>query len=86
MDYLTPDQIAALCEDITDPRANRRAINKLYREQDDSHLWPICGEFCAVDRAVRHLRPLVDQDPALCGLEYSLAMHDELSRIVNSAY
>jgi len=26
MDYLTPDQIAALCEDITDPRANRRAM------------------------------------------------------------
>jgi len=40
MDYLTAEQIAEKT-DCKDGIANIRAINKLYRQQDNSHLYPV---------------------------------------------
>ena len=76
---LTPYQIA----DMTDDKqglANIRAINKLFRAQDDSHLWPINGRFNATERAIRRLRKF---DYPVYGLEYCLGLEHEISTIVN---
>lgn len=62
-----------------------RKINKWFRSKDDSHLWPINGQFNATERAIRRLRRLQQQ-----GLHfedkysYEAALEDEISRIVNS--
>jgi nitroreductase len=79
---LTPYQIAQRAEHL-DGRANIAAINKLFRAQDESHLWPISGRFNATERAIRRIRRINDGciNP---GLEYALALDGELSRIVNS--
>lgn len=60
--------------------ANIRAINKIYRSMDDSHLWPIKGKFNATERAIRQVRN--NSDP-LYGLEYCYAIESELTIIVN---
>ena len=63
-----------------------RQINAYFRENDESHLWPICGRFNATERAIRRIRRLRQQ--GLCvypGLEYYLALEQEISDIVNAA-
>lgn len=81
---LTPYQIADRAERYNGTR-NRAAINRLFRRQDESHLWPVCNRFDATERAIRRLRRL--QQDGLClgdGLEYALALDAELSAIVNA--
>lgn len=61
-----------------------RQINAYFRENDESHLWPICGRFNATERAIRRIRRLRQQ--GLCvypGLEYYLTLEREISDIVN---
>lgn len=57
-----------------------RQINKLFRANDESHLWPVSGAFNVTDRAIRRLRR--------AGLEYfddyASALDAEISLIVNS--
>lgn len=63
-----------------------RQINAYFRENDDSHLWPICGRFNVTERAIRRIRRLRQQ--GLCvypGLEYYLTLEREISDIVNAA-
>ena len=63
-----------------------RQINAFFRENDESHLWPICGRFNATERAIRRIRRLRQQ--GLCvypGLEYYLTLEQEISDIVNAA-
>jgi hypothetical protein len=63
-----------------------RQINAYFRENDDSHLWPICGRFNATERAIRRIRRLRQQ--GLCvypGLEYYLTLEREICDIVNAA-
>jgi hypothetical protein len=63
-----------------------RQINAYFRENDESHLWPICGRFNATERAIRRIRRLRQQ--GLCvypGLEYYLTLEREISDIVNAA-
>ena len=80
---LNPYQIADACEHLDGP-ANIRAINELYRRQDESHKWPISGKFNATSRAIRRVRTLSqDVGGMMHGLEYSLAIDAELSNIVN---
>ena len=81
---LTPYEIAKAAEDL-DGAENIRAINRMFREQDESHLWPICGRFNATERAIRAVRR-ANRDGACInpGLEYALALDSELLRIVNS--
>ena len=80
---LTPHEIAERAEGL-DGLANRAMINKLFRKQDESHLWPINGRFNATNRAIRRLQEA--QRDGLCiddGLEYALALDAEISNIVN---
>ena len=81
---LTPYQIAALADEFVNSY-NRTVINRLFRKQDDSHLWPICNRFNATERAIRRLQE--QQRQGLCigdGLEYALALDAEISSIVNA--
>ena len=80
---LTPEQIANRCED-KDGLANTRAINALYRNQDESHLYPINGAFDGTERAIRRVRKFQhDSGVASYGLEYAYALDSELTNIVN---
>lgn len=63
-----------------------RKINSIFRENDQSHLYPICGRFDATERAIRRIRK--NRREGLCvepGLEYWLTLENEISRIVNAA-
>ncbi len=64
--------------------ANIAAINRYFREQDESELYPILGRFNATERAIRRLRRL--RRDGLCvseGLEYAYALDEIISEIVN---
>lgn len=56
-----------------------RQINSAFRSQDESHKFPINGRFNATERAIRRLRKFGYNG----GLEYVLAMENEISNIVN---
>ena len=83
MKYLTPEQIAAVADNYIGSY-NRTVIRKLFKAQDESHLYPINGRFNATVHAIRRLR---DQESLGCdfghGLEYALALDAEISAIVN---
>lgn len=83
MTYLTAEQIADLTED-KEGIANIRAINKLYRQQDESNLYPINGRFNATERAIRQAREFQRQTGAIYGLEYCYLLDQLLSNIVNN--
>ena len=81
---LTPYQIAEQTDHL-DGAENIAAINKLFRSQDDSHLWPINGAFNATERAIRRVRRAMREGLDIAGgLEYALAVESEISDIVNS--
>jgi len=83
---LTPYQISERAERY-EGRANIAAINRLFRRQDESHLWPINGRFDATERAIRRVRRLARDGACIePGLEYALALDAELSAIVNGGY
>lgn len=81
---MTAEQIAKVCDNIDNPRSNRAAINRLFRDQDDSHLWPIRGRFSVTERAIKHAQ-WFNRETGLdmAGLEYALFLEEEGSRIVN---
>lgn len=58
-----------------------RTINAYFRANDESHKWPICNKFDVTERAIRRLRKLQMYNG---GLEYFLALENEISSIVNS--
>ena len=60
---------------------SKRVINAYFRANDESHKWPICNKFNATERAIRRLRGQYPHG----GLEYFLALGDEIIRIVNAA-
>lgn len=61
-----------------------REINRHFRNEDDSDKWPICGKFNVTERAIRRLRKQRREGLELNeGLEYYLALDDEIGRIVN---
>jgi hypothetical protein len=62
----------------------KRAINREFRNQDDSHLWPIKGRFNVTERAIRAARKYERESGcAMDGLEYASFLEAECSRIVN---
>lgn len=85
MERLTAEQIAAKTDHIADTEKNRAAIRKLYRTQDESHLWPIRGKFNVTTRAAKKVSYYLIQGAGydLAGLEYCLALENEMSQIVN---
>ena len=66
--------------------AEKRKINALMRERDDSDLWPICGRFNVTERAIRRLQRINRQagyEIFDCAYSYQLALENEISKIVN---
>lgn len=62
--------------------ASKRAINKVFRDNDESHLYPIFGKFNATERAIKNI---IRSGYSDCdGLEYCFMLDAEISRIVNS--
>ena len=60
-----------------------RQINKLFRDHDESHLWPISGEFNATERAIRYAREIRKANGEMGGLEYAETLENIISQIVN---
>ena len=58
-----------------------RTINAYFRANDCSHTWPIYNKFNAVERAIRRLR----KHGYNGGLEYFMALDNEISSIVNNS-
>ena len=79
----TPYEIAARAEKYNG-QANIAKINRSYRAQDESHLYPINNRFDATERAIRKARKFQRESGAVYGLEYSLLLDSILSDIVNS--
>lgn len=80
---LTAEQIADKCEKY-DGQANIRAINRMFRKQDESNKFPINGKFNATERAINRVRKTFKDNGGLYGLEYALAIEHEIGEIVNS--
>ena len=84
MEYLTSEQIADSAENrFSRMRAIRTEINRLFRAQDDSHLYPINGRFNATERAIRRTNKFERVNGELSPLEYAYFIDSEISRIVN---
>lgn len=81
---LTAEQIYYLAEEksATDI-GQRQIINKLFRKQDDSELWPIQSRFDVTYRAIRSALTHERQRGVMHPLEYALFLESETSRIVN---
>ena len=83
----SPYQIALEIEalDLSE-RMQTIAINKAFRLQDDSHLFPIRNRFNATERAIKQARAIMSAYGQACiGLEYCLTIDSRLSSIVNNA-
>jgi hypothetical protein len=78
---LTPFEIAERADSCAKRLGSIRLVNRLFRAQDDSDLWPVNGHFNATERAIRRLRRLQIAEHG--SLEYALCLHDEIGRIVN---
>ena len=61
----------------------RRIINRLFRKQDESDMWPINGKFNVTERAIRHAQKFERDGGAMSPMEYALFLEQEMSRIVN---
>jgi len=84
MVHLNADQIADRASKFSG-KASVGLINRLYRKQDESHLYPICGQFDATERAIRRIRKARREGMVIDdGLEYAYALEAEISNIVNS--
>jgi hypothetical protein len=81
--HFTAEEIARQTEHLNG-LANIRAINKIYRAQDESHLWPVSSRFNATDRAIGRVSRFSRQAGAIYGLEYCYSIEQQLSEIVNN--
>lgn len=82
MEYLTAEKIAESTDDL-DGLANIKAINKLFREQDQSNLYPINNRFNVTDRAIRQAGNFQRANGGVYGLEYAYMIDGLISAIVN---
>ncbi len=83
MGILSNEQIAELTDD-KEGLANIRAINKLFREQDESHLFPVRGRFNITERAIRQAREFQRCSGSVYGLEYAYLLDSLIGEIVNN--
>lgn len=62
-----------------------RQLNRLFRQNDESHKWPVQGRFNATERAIRRIRRnILSHIGPTGGIEYAMMLDQEISRIVNS--
>jgi hypothetical protein len=81
---LTAEQIVAEAEKKSDTSlGQRRAINRLFRMQDDSNLWPVNGRYNVIARAIRHANIVERANGMMSNLEYALFLENDESQIVN---
>jgi len=81
---LSPEEIAEKTDHLTG-MANIRAINREFRAQDESHLWPVDGRFNATEREIRQAREFRRlSGGSVYGLEYCYLLDELLSSIVNA--
>lgn len=82
--YLTAEQIVAKAEEKSQTELGiRREINRIFRAQDDSSLWPIRGRFDVTERAIRRANKIERANGAMSPLEYAYSLEAETGRIVN---
>ena len=84
---LTAEQIVQRAEKAIKTQSNlaiRRQMNKLFREQDDSHLWPVSGAFNVTERCIRRANKMERANGEMSPLEYAYFIEAESSTIVNS--
>jgi hypothetical protein len=80
----TTEQITAQFEHL-DGLAFIRAVNRYYRDHDESHKWPICNQFDATKRAIRKARTWRrDSGVDVAGLEYVELIDMFIGKIVNN--
>lgn len=60
-----------------------RIVNRIFRERDDSDLWPINGRFSVAERAIRRMRRLHRHNGYGTVLEYIYGLEHDASEIVN---
>lgn len=61
-----------------------RVLNRVLREADESHLWPVCGAYSATERAIRWYRRVYFRANGPCmNLEYVLGVEGCVSSYVN---
>lgn len=61
------------------------AVNRAFRESDESHKWPINGRFNATERAIRRVRHYRSHGWVINTVaEYMAALKTEISYIVNN--
>ena len=81
---LTAEQIAKIAEDNANTELGAiRIINREYRNQDESHLFPINGRFNVTERAIRKARAFMRDYGSLSPLEYAYMLDNLQSEIVN---
>ena len=83
-EILTAEKIAELTDDLNGIE-NIKAINKLYRQQDESNLWPVSGKFNLTERCFRKAREFQRASGAVYGLEYCYLIENIMSEIVNNS-
>ena len=60
------------------------AVNREMRQNDESHLWPICGKFSVAERAIRQARSYLREGVGCDSVEEYRALLNSLeSTIVN---
>jgi hypothetical protein len=78
----TAEQIVALAEEKSETVLGQRIIiNRLFRAQDDSPKWPICGKFDVTERAIRKARWFERNSDTMSSLEYALFLEVEMGII-----
>jgi hypothetical protein len=73
-----------MLEPVNINEMTRKQIFKLFRKNDESHLWPISNKFNATERAIRQLKKFERDYGQLEGLELFLTLDSNISTIVNN--
>lgn len=81
---MTPEQIADAVKDLSGKKQFME-MNRLLREQDESHLWPVRGRFNVTNRAIRKARQFISECGTLEPLEYCLLVDSLVSEMVNDS-
>ena len=78
----TPEQVWKMFKHLDEPQFTRE-VNLYFREQDESHLWPINGRFNATERAIRKARQYRRDTGSGYWLEYIYLLDSLIEEIVN---
>lgn len=63
---------------------SKREIRRIFRENDESAKWPVCGRFNVTERAIRRVARMEREGGRLSSVEYAYALDRTISAIVNA--